>query len=168
MCSNSLSVRTRTDWLIILSRDVLALCAIGSLPCGSHCLQRCTKVLEGQMGIQMLGTCQHDLQRSQRPTIMEQVSVRYLSQGLILVNEVQLNFVVSHFPTVFTWEEGSSWPELLFWKHIRLLYLQTQPESHGTSPPFSENWPCGCLWVYSAHTNHMAISTRILMVCIKI
>lgn len=46
MCSNSLSVSTLTDWLMILSREELALCADSSLPCGSHCLQRSTKDLQ--------------------------------------------------------------------------------------------------------------------------
>lgn len=46
MCSNSLSVSTLTDWLTILSREELALCADSSLPCASHCLQRSTKDLE--------------------------------------------------------------------------------------------------------------------------
>lgn len=46
MCSNSRSVSTLTDWLMILSREELALSADSSLPCGSHCLQRSTKDLE--------------------------------------------------------------------------------------------------------------------------
>lgn len=46
MCSNSLSVSTLTDWLMSLSREELALCTDSSLPCGSHCLQRSTKVLQ--------------------------------------------------------------------------------------------------------------------------
>lgn len=45
MCSNSRSVSTLTDWLMILSREELALTATSSLPCGSHCLQRSTKDL---------------------------------------------------------------------------------------------------------------------------
>lgn len=47
ICSNSLSVSTLTDWLTILSSEELALCADSSLPCGSHCLQRSTKDLQG-------------------------------------------------------------------------------------------------------------------------
>lgn len=46
MCSNSRPVSTLTDWLMILSREELALSADSSLPCGSHCLQRSTKDLE--------------------------------------------------------------------------------------------------------------------------
>lgn len=45
MWSNSLSVSTLTDWLMILSNEELAFCADSSLPCGSHCLQRSTKDL---------------------------------------------------------------------------------------------------------------------------
>ncbi len=40
----------------------------------------------------------------------------------------------------FTWEEGSSSPELLSWKRIHPLGLQILPESHETSPPFAGNW----------------------------
>lgn len=46
ICSNSLSVSTLTDWLMILSKEELALCADSSLLCGSHCLQRSTKDLQ--------------------------------------------------------------------------------------------------------------------------
>ncbi|TNN76678.1 hypothetical protein EYF80_013130 [Liparis tanakae] len=46
MCSNSLSVNTLTDWLMILSREELALCAVSSLPCESHCRQRSTRDLQ--------------------------------------------------------------------------------------------------------------------------
>lgn len=46
MWSNSRSVSTLTDWLMIRSREELALCADSSLPCGSHCLQRSTKDLQ--------------------------------------------------------------------------------------------------------------------------
>lgn len=53
MCSNSLSVSTLTDWLMILSSEELALCADSSLPCGSHCLQRSTKDLKGYTGAQL-------------------------------------------------------------------------------------------------------------------
>ena len=46
MCSNSRSVSTLTDWLMIRSREEFALCADSSLPCGSHCLQRSTNDLQ--------------------------------------------------------------------------------------------------------------------------
>lgn len=38
-----------------------------------------------------------------------------------------------------TWEKGSSWPTLWFWKHIRHHGLQILPECRETSRPSSEN-----------------------------
>lgn len=63
MCSNSLSVRTLTDWLTIRSRDKLALWAASSLPCGSHCLQCSTRDLQGKgdrIRSKLLSTLKHN------------------------------------------------------------------------------------------------------------
>lgn len=116
MCSNSLSVSTLTDWLMILSREELALCADSSLPCGSHCLQRSTKDLK-------------DTQVLNFQPITKSFK-----------KNCELKMLSWIMKCLSTWEEGSSWPELWSWKHIHPLGLQILPECHETSPPSSGNW----------------------------
>lgn len=119
MCSNSLSVSTLTDWLMILSSEELALCADSSLPCGSHCLQRSTKDLKGYTGAQL-------------PANHQLLFFFFLNCKLKMFSWIMNR--------LSTWEEGSSWPELWSWKHIHPLGLQILPECHETSLPFSGNW----------------------------
>lgn len=128
MCSNSLSVSTLTDWLMILSREESARCAGSSLPCGSHCLQRCTKDLDPHT----------------------EISSKHFYQ-LLKMDSIENKLIFLFHQCASTWEEGSSWPELWFLKRIRPLDLQILPASHGTSPPSSGNWRHGDLWTSAEH-----------------